>query len=95
MLLRTALRSLSRSPGYALASVALLALGIGAASGVFRAVDAVLFHPLVAPEPERLVRIHDLVAELKRAGMFRLPMPHECHHSHCLVHRAGQRAARA
>lgn len=55
--LRYGLRSLLRSPLYAVVAVATLALGIGANSAVFTLVRAVLLDPLPYPEPERLVTL--------------------------------------
>lgn len=55
--LRFALRSLTRRPAMSLAVLSVLALGIGAAVGIFTVLDAVLLRPLGYPEPERLVRI--------------------------------------
>ncbi|HSR53926.1 MAG TPA: ADOP family duplicated permease [Acidobacteriota bacterium] len=49
--LRLALRGLSRSPGYAFAVAAILALGIGANSAIFTFVDQVLLRPLPFPRP--------------------------------------------
>jgi hypothetical protein len=55
--LRHAARSLARAPGFALTVVATLALGIGANTAVFSALDAVLLRPLPFPDAERLVRL--------------------------------------
>ena len=55
--LRSVLRSLGRSPGYAFASVSLLAIGIAAATIAFSLADALLLKPLSAKTPEQLVRI--------------------------------------
>lgn len=52
---RAAGRALRRSPGFTLVAGGTLALGIGAATILGAAVDAVLFQPLPVRAPERLV----------------------------------------
>jgi predicted permease len=56
--LRYAFRTLRHSPGFALAAVATLALGIGANSTVFSAANALLLKPGQGDRPESLVRVY-------------------------------------
>ncbi|HKO04137.1 MAG TPA: ABC transporter permease [Candidatus Acidoferrales bacterium] len=57
--LRYAARRLRRSPGFTLASVVTLALGIGASTAIFSAVNPILFEPLPYPQPGRILVISD------------------------------------
>jgi hypothetical protein len=56
-----AIRTLRRSPGFAGVVVLTIALGIGANTAIFSALDAVLLHPLPFPEADRLVRLYENV----------------------------------
>jgi putative ABC transport system permease protein len=66
--LRYALRALLRAPGFTLAVVITLALGIGANSAVFSVVHSVLLRPLPYSEPGRLVNIYGRYPEFGRTG---------------------------
>ncbi len=53
-----AVRSLFRSPGFALLAIATLGLGVGSATAIFTVVDAVLLEPLAFQNPGHLVSIN-------------------------------------
>ena len=51
-------RSFRRTPGFSLAAIGVLALGIGLSTAVFSVVHGVLVRPLPYPDPESIVVIH-------------------------------------
>lgn len=55
--LRYAARQLAANPGFAIVSVITLALGIGASTAIFSAVNPILFKPLPYPHPNRITMI--------------------------------------
>jgi putative ABC transport system permease protein len=68
--LRYALRTLYRSPGFALTAVLSLGLGIGANTAIFSLLNALILRPLAVPNPQELVR----VGPVDRQG-FMQPIP--------------------
>src|SRR5579864_3775091 len=59
--IRQAVRSLTRSPGFAIAAVGILALGIAANTAVFSVADTVLFRPLPYQNPEQLMLVNEVI----------------------------------
>jgi putative ABC transport system permease protein len=58
--LRYAWRSLVRTPGFFVVTVATLGLGIGATTAIFSVINGVLLRPLPYPRPERIVQLWQL-----------------------------------
>jgi len=66
--LRLSLRGLAKSPAFSITVVLTLALGIGANSAVFSAINAVLLRPLPFPNSDRIVSVAQIQAKT--------PQPH-------------------
>ena len=67
--LRFALRTLAKSPNFALISILSLALGIGANTAIFSYVDAVLLRPLPVPESGRIVEVDSTTPDTRLGRM--------------------------
>jgi predicted permease len=63
--LRYVMRTLRRAPGFALAVIIVMALGIGAVTAMFTVVRSVLLRPLPFRDPDRLVRLYEQSADGK------------------------------
>ena len=57
--LRYGARTLTRSPGFALTAILVMALGIGATTSLFTIVRAVLLKPLPFRDPDKLVMVYE------------------------------------
>ena len=61
-------RSWRRRPAFALAAILVLALGLGASTALFAALDRVLFRPLPYADPDRLVSVGPAVTHPARTS---------------------------
>lgn len=59
--LRYAVRAIARTPGFAVVSIATLALGIAATTIVYSLVDGILLRPLSIAEPDRVVLAREFI----------------------------------
>ncbi len=73
--LRLALRSLMRRPASIILPIVSLALGIGAATGVFSIVHAILLQPLPYPDPDRLVRVFEVSTPAQGSELRSIAIP--------------------
>ncbi len=69
--LKYSVRVLTRAPGFALAVITVLALGIGANTAIFSIVNTVLLRPLPFDDPAHLVRIFHVPPQATFPGIRR------------------------
>lgn len=59
--MRFAVRRVAQRPGFSVAVIGILALGIGSSTAMFSAVDAAMLRPLPFPDPGTLVTLHEVL----------------------------------
>jgi predicted permease len=69
--LRYGVRMLLRTPGFTIAAIVCLALGIGATTAIFSIVYAVLLRPLPYTQPDRLARLYTEFPKFPNGGLSR------------------------
>jgi putative ABC transport system permease protein len=69
--IRFSILMLGKSPGFTVAAIVCLMLGIGATTSIFSVVNAVLMRPLPYAEPERLVRLYSEFPTFPNGGLHR------------------------
>jgi putative ABC transport system permease protein len=61
--IRYAIRQMGKAPGFTIVAILTLAFGVGATSAIYSVLNGVVLRPFPYPEPERLVRVFELVPQ--------------------------------
>jgi putative ABC transport system permease protein len=64
--MRYGTRQLLKAPGFTIVAILTLAVGIGATSAIFSVLNGVMLRPLPYPEPERIVRVMEVLPQYGR-----------------------------
>src|ERR1700729_3357072 len=91
--LRYGVRTLTRSPGFALTAILVMALGIGATTSLFTIVRSVLLKPLPFRDPDNLVMVYEHFRENNGGSGFNVVSPADFNDWHQRTHGFADMAA--
>jgi hypothetical protein len=91
--LRYGVRTLTRSPGFSLTAILVMALGIGATTSLFTIVRSVLLKPLPFRDPDNLVMVYEHFREDNGGSGFNVVSPGDFNDWHQRTHGFADMAA--
>jgi predicted permease len=91
--LRYGVRTLTRSPGFSLTAILVMALGIGATTSLFTIVRSVLLKPLPFRDPDNLVMVYEHFRENNGGSGFNVVSPADFNDWHQRTHGFADMAA--